>query len=151
MNAAAFDSYDAVKQLRDLGMDEPQAQAIVKIVISNNDAKVSDLATKADIALLRSDITDVRSELKADITDIRSGFKADITDVRSGLKADITDLRSELKADIANVKSDLELKIEQLKTYFTETLASSQSSMVRWTVGSILTATAVIISAIKIF
>ena len=47
-----IDTYEAVKQLMATGMSEEQAGAVVKVVNSTGDK----LATKADIAALRSEL-----------------------------------------------------------------------------------------------
>lgn len=43
---------------------------------------------------------------KSDIAELRSELKGDIAELRSELKGDITDLRSELKGDIAWLRED---------------------------------------------
>ncbi len=45
---------------------------------------------------------------KADIANLRTEVKADIADLRTEVKADIADLRTEVKADIADLRTDLE-------------------------------------------
>lgn len=73
-----------------------------------------DVATRSDVDSIRTEIADLRSELKGDIADLRSevrsdigAVKADIGAVRSELKTDIADLRSELKTDVTSLRSEL--------------------------------------------
>ena len=51
-----------------------------------------EVATRSDLDSIRTDIVDLRSELKGDIADLRLELKGDISDMR----ADLTTLRSEL-------------------------------------------------------
>ena len=73
--------------------DERLAEAIVEGLTA---ADTSSLATKTDL-------DEVRSELKLEIAELRS----DLDEVRSELKLEIAELRSELKVEIAGVRSDL--------------------------------------------
>ena len=86
---------------------------------ANSITHVNDVATKADLAeiktVLKSDIAELRTELKSDNTELRTELKAEIvqseTNLRTELKAKIaqseTNLRAELKAEIAILKAEL--------------------------------------------
>ena len=63
------------------------------------DRMTETLATKDDVAVLRS-------EIKDDITSLRSEVKDDIISLRSEIKDDIISLRSEVKGDIATLRSE---------------------------------------------
>ena len=67
MSTAAFDTYAAVKTLREAGADEAMAEAIVNTASAAAGAGHDDLATKADFAEIRTDLAEVRNELRADI------------------------------------------------------------------------------------
>ena len=60
MAAATFDMFAAAKALEDAGVDKGQAQSIAAALA---DRDRDQLATKADLAVLRSDIANLRSEL----------------------------------------------------------------------------------------
>lgn len=64
MTTLAFDTHRAVKALCEAGAAEPLAEAVVATV---GDAIAGDVATKADIAEVRTEIAQVRAELKAEI------------------------------------------------------------------------------------
>ena len=80
MTALAFDTYKAVKALREAGADEALAEAVVATV---GDAIGGNVATKADLA-------EVKAELKSDITVV----KTDLAEVKAELKADIAELET---------------------------------------------------------
>ena len=71
MTALAFDTYKAVKVLREAGADEALAEAVVATV---GDAIGGNVATKADLA-------EVKAELKSDI----AAVKADLAAVKSNI------------------------------------------------------------------
>ena len=60
MNTVTFDTHQAVKAIADSGLEHTQAEVIVATI---NNAMHQNFATK-------SDITDVKAELKADIATI---------------------------------------------------------------------------------
>ena len=60
MNALAFDTHKAVKALKEAGADERLAEAVVATV---GDAMGENVATKADIAAVRSDISALEARL----------------------------------------------------------------------------------------
>jgi SMC interacting uncharacterized protein involved in chromosome segregation len=67
----------------------------------------SAVATKTDLAELRTDlkteITELRTELKTDIADL----KTEITELRTELKTDVAELYMATRTDLAAIKSDM--------------------------------------------
>jgi len=95
--ALAFDTLKYAKKLEVAGVTRKQAEAQAEATAEVLHDLVSDtIATKKDV-------TDVRTELK----EVKAELKQDIADLRAELKQDIADLRTELKQDIANVKVDM--------------------------------------------
>ena len=131
------------------------------------------IALSANIVALRTelkaDIVSLRAELKADIVSLRAELKADI----ATLKTEIADVRVELKADIAALKTEindvrLELKhdIAALETRFdarldtsianlhrdlTATMATKQTELLKWMIGSQVGLLVAIMTLIKLF
>ena len=93
MTALAFDTYKAVKSLREAGADEALAEAVVATV---GDAIGGNVATKADLA-------EVNAALKADLAEVKAELKSDIAIV----KTDLAEVKAELKGDIAEVKTEI--------------------------------------------
>ena len=90
----AIDTLKVAKRLRAAGFTEPQAEAVVAAVQEATEG--ADLATKTDIA-------ELRTELKAEIAELRTEFKAEIADLRSELRQ--AELR--LEAKIEAIKADI--------------------------------------------
>ena len=80
-----MDTYKAVEKLVSIGVEKEHAVAFTEIINEQS----SDLATKSDIYLVKSEL------------------RSEIIKFRSELKDDIANLRSELKDDIAHFKSDI--------------------------------------------
>ena len=78
MSTLAFDTHKAVKALKEAGFGDIQAEAVVATV---GDAISGDVATKGDIAALKTDI---------------AGFKADIKAAIAALKVDIAEFKAEI-------------------------------------------------------
>jgi hypothetical protein len=63
MNSIPFDTYAAVKRLREAGFDEGQAEALIRAV--------TEAQARTDLAT-RSDLNDLRHELKQDMSALES-------------------------------------------------------------------------------
>lgn len=61
MTTIPFDTMEAVQRLRGSGMSEEQAKAVTQTV---RDAVTGGVATKADIAGLKGEIGEIKTELK---------------------------------------------------------------------------------------
>ena len=173
MAAVLYDTLRLSRTLREKGRFTPeQAEALAEAL---GEASHEDLATKADVGGVKSDIAGVESRLKADIAGVESGLKTDIAGVESGLKAeiargeadlkaeiarvetelkgDIAQVRAELKADIAQVEAGLKTDIAVIKARVTDLatkaeLADLKTDILKWMVGAIGFQTAVIVGAL---
>ena len=87
MNAATFDTHAAVTALREAGLDEAPAVAIVNTVRDAAAADHSDLATKADIVAVRSDLATAIADLKADMLKVAIGVAIGIVIANATLTA----------------------------------------------------------------
>jgi hypothetical protein len=108
MNAVPFDTLKPARKLEASGMAGPMAagtaEALAEVMIG------SDLATKADIANLRTATTADIAATKVDIASLRTELKIDIASLRTELKTDIAGLRAELKMDIGLLSRDIVIK-----------------------------------------
>jgi hypothetical protein len=99
----AIDTLKVAKRPREAGFTEPQAEAVVATV--QEAAQDANLATKGDLA-------DLRTELKAEIAELRTELKAEIAELRTELKAEVAGLRGEMRQS----ELRLEAKLEALKS-----------------------------------
>ena len=94
MSAVAFDTYAAVKTLREAGADEAMAEAIVNTASAAAEASQDELATKADLATLEARLTNTlatKAELRAAVDPLAS--KSDLAAVIAGVRAELGILR----------------------------------------------------------
>ena len=115
MSTLAFDTHKAVKALKEAGFGDIQAEAVVATV---GDAIGGDMATKGDIAVLKTDIKADIAALKTDIAEFKADIKADIAEFKAeiaGFKADIKTDIAEFKAEIAGFKADIKTDIGDFK------------------------------------
>ncbi len=106
----AFDTHEAAKELGRAGFTEIQVDALVNVARrATTLPDISNLATKSDIVVLKSDIAELRTATKSDIAELKS----DIAELTAATKSDIAELRAATKSDITVIKSDMaELKSE---------------------------------------
>jgi hypothetical protein len=93
MSALAFDTYAAVKKLKEAGFTEQQAEAQTALLTN---VIAGELATKHDIETVKHDIETV---------------KLDIENVRAELKRDIEALRADMKHDMKELELRLTIKL----------------------------------------
>ncbi|CAN1515938.1 hypothetical protein MCEMIH16_00942 [Caulobacteraceae bacterium] len=118
MTPFVFDSLSAAKQLREAGMAEGVAEAVVSVFQhASSMPDISHLATKADLdaqsVLMKADL-DARSALmKADLDARSASMRADINAWSASMRADLNAQGALLKADLdagsALMKADLEV------------------------------------------
>src|SRR5688572_12002203 len=56
----------------------------------------------------RSDIVELRAELKGDFAELRTELKGDIAELGTEFKGDIAELRTELRGDIDGLKREMQ-------------------------------------------
>ena len=93
MRWLAFDTYAAVKKLKEAGFTEQQAEAQTALL---TDVIAGELATKRDIETVKRDIENVRAELRRDIETLRAELKRDIETLRADMKHDMKELELRL-------------------------------------------------------
>ena len=68
MALAEFDTHAQVKRLTSAGFSEAQAEALASLVTSVRKTDLADLATKADLGLVKSDLAAVKADLEIRIS-----------------------------------------------------------------------------------
>ena len=94
MNAIAFDTHAHVKRLVGAGMTESQAEAVIEAVRQTAELPdISDLATKADLQMMRSELQSSIAEVRSELTATKGELRGEIT----GVGGELQGLRGELK------------------------------------------------------
>jgi hypothetical protein len=73
-----LDTHETVKSLTAAGFTDAQAEALTAALKRAVDIDLSDLATKADLAVLRGEFEMLRSELKTELAALRGEVDAKI-------------------------------------------------------------------------
>ena len=89
----SIDTLEIAKRLRDAGINEKQAEAITSALrdvlrakqVSPDNADLSRLANKDDIAALRTEMAALRTELRAERATLRTELKSEIEILRRDL------------------------------------------------------------------
>ena len=99
MNLPAFDTQKAVKEFKEGGFNDKQAEAVVTTM---NDVMSQNFATKADLFVLKGDLNKAKVDLEQTIEKVRSDLEKSIEKVRSDLEKSIEKLRTDLEQKIAD-------------------------------------------------
>jgi hypothetical protein len=143
MNAVTFDTHECYNELKEVGFNEQQAEAIarlhqktvvVAIERARHEYELDSLATKNDLNALelatRRDLKELEQSTKREIKDL----ELKIEQVRSELKRDIEASRLELKRDIEDVRLELKRDVETLRLELKKDLAETKADLQRWVV-----------------
>ena len=82
------------------------------------DARVDGMKVelKGDIAIVRRELSETKTELKGDIHSLRTELKGDMDNLRTELKGDIDKLHTELKGDMDSLRTELKGDMDNLRT-----------------------------------
>ena len=100
MATLTFDKLAYVDRLQAAGMGEREARALAEGL---DQALREEVATKSDIAAVKTDLAVVKAELAADIAAVKTELKGDIAAVKSHLVAG----EHKLRVEIQTVKHDM--------------------------------------------
>ncbi len=102
-------------------------KALIEAHVSEDTAEraVEGLAYAREVAT-KTDLAELKTELKEDISELRVEFKQDIGE----LKQDISELRAEFKQDIGELRVELKGDIGALETKIT----ALETKMLRWSI-----------------
>ncbi len=110
--------------------DESARKRLAELLVSEPDVRLAIInAVLRDVAT-KSDIQELRKELRGDIQDLRK----EMIDLNAATKSDIQELRKELKSDINELRGE----ISELRKEISD-LRKEMSSNFRWTIGVIIT------------
>src|SRR4051794_2944247 len=106
-----IDTLETSKRLRAAGFDEAQAEALVGMVRDAREADFARLVTKDDLALLRRDIEQLRTELRGEIAQLGTELRGEIAQLGTELRGEMAQLRGELTTQIAQLETRLMLRL----------------------------------------
>ena len=85
MAATVLDTHRIVRRLRDAGASEQLAETVTDVLRETRELDLSQLATKADIALLRANIDSFRATSKSDLAEAKADLRREIAEVKADL------------------------------------------------------------------
>ena len=113
-----FDTGEAIDKLQTGGFDKSQASAMVAVMVESQ----RELVTTADLELAVAKLNASHSDLKTEIADLRTELKTDF----GNLRTEFADLKTELKTDFAALRADFaECQRAQMKMHLMSVLAIS--------------------------
>jgi hypothetical protein len=160
MTALLLDTLRLSRALQDKGnFTSEQAEALAEAL---GEASQGDLATKTDLAGVRTEIAGLKTELKTElagigteIAELRTELKSEIAGARGELKSDIAgvgteiaELRTELKTKIDSVRAELKADNAELRTELKAEIAETRKDLLKWIIGAIGFQTVVILGAL---
>jgi len=129
MGMPALDTHQCIKEIKNAGFNDKQAEAFLHVVQSawmvSEDRRQIEMNERDLVSV--PDLKRTELELTLAIEKVRSDLTLEIEQVRFSLEQ----VRSDLSRDIAQVRSDLTLEIEKVRV----DLEKVKSHLVFWVVG----------------
>jgi len=139
-----FDTHKYIKSLKETGFNEQQAEMLVKSLLESRDFDLSILATREQVAEVKSDFQKEITITREQVAEVKSDLQKKIAEVKSDLQKEITITREQ----IAEVKSDLQKEIAATN----DAIKQSKVDTLKWTLPLIMTAISMIaVLMIKLF
>ena len=140
-----FDTHKYIKSLQETGFNEKQAEVLVKSLLESRDFDLSILATREQVADMKSDLKKEIAQLDAKFNKEISATREQVTDVKS----EISDVRKEIvqldnklskeisstREQISDVKSDLQKEISNVRG----DIKQIKADMLKWIVPILIT------------
>jgi len=108
MSTLAFDTHQFVIDLTKADMPEAQAEALARHYANLLNDR---LATKDDLAMLRTatkkDISELQAATKEDMSELRAATKEDMSELRAEFKEDFTTLEYKMDREFAAIRSEM--------------------------------------------
>ena len=137
MTFVTFDTYAAVKKLREAGMPEPQAEA--------------------QAALLAEALAAALEQFKADMRLHELATKGDLKELELKLDARSAELRQELETRLTELQlttkqglRELELKLEARSAELGRDIEAIKADLLKWVIGLLLAQTGLIAALVKL-
>lgn len=66
--------------------------------------KLTELSIRSETFATKSDLAELKGELRSDLVQVKGGLSTDLAQVKGGLSTDLAELKSELKSDISSLE-----------------------------------------------
>ena len=90
----------------------------------------ADVATKSDLAMVRSEIDALRTEMRSEMSAMRHDLSSEMSTLRNELLSDMSPMRS----DMSSMRSDL-------RSEFAVSVADLKADLQRWTITTLIAMT----------
>ena len=149
-----IDTHAVARTLTEADLTPAQADAITDAVrlAAEHDAAgidVETLATKSDVAAVKSDLTAVEAALKSDVAAVKSDLAAVEAVLKSdiaGVQANVTAVEAALKSDVAGVKSD----VAALEARLNARISAQETRLIKWMVGVGVGGAGLVVAALRL-
>ena len=143
MPATAFDTLHAKQALTEAGVSDAHADAIV---VMTRNAVTEGVATKTDIAGLKTDMVQLNAKIDNAAAQLDAKIENTAAQFRSDFKADI----DKLDAKIDNAAAQLDAKIENTAAQLDAKISKLESNMLRVAIGIVVGNTVLTTALIKL-
>ncbi|EMD3276983.1 DUF1640 domain-containing protein [Salmonella enterica] len=77
--------------------------------------KLTELSIRSETFATKSDLAELKGELRSDLVQVKGGLSTDLAQVKGGLSTDLAQVKGGLSTDLAELKSELKSDISSLE------------------------------------
>ncbi len=110
-----FDTLEATRKLRDGGHTEAQAEAVVEVIQDAHDELVTRDGFRAEMAELRTEMAELRTELRGEMAELRTELRGEMAELRTELRGEMAEFREEVRTEIAELRGEMTAQIAALR------------------------------------
>jgi phosphopantetheine adenylyltransferase len=142
MHYKTFDTHKYIKSLQETGFNEQQAEMLVKSLLESRDFDLSILATREQVADLKSELQKDIAATHEQISEVKSDLQKNIAQLDSKLSKEISEVKSELQKEIAATREQVthvENKLQKEIAATRDEIKQSKVDMLKWIVPIFIT------------
>lgn len=124
MAAVTFDTHAFIKQLKEAGFEEAQAEALSETFKKAQEAHLGELAT-------RHDFEELKLSIRHDIEEFKLATRHDIEELKASTKLDIEELKPSTRHDLKELELRIDGELKLLKWMTGVTLAGVVSLVLK--------------------
>ena len=130
MADVAFDTLKMAQGLKDSGMEDKQAEAVVILmhdainerVATRTDLTTTESALRGDMGALRSDMEKMETALRSDMEKMETALRGDMEKMETALRGDMEKMEISLRGDMEKMELRMTVKFFLIQASFSALL-----------------------------
>jgi hypothetical protein len=125
------DVEDILKRLGNVETDVSELKSKASAIL----ATIPHLATKADVADVRSAVAELRAEMLSEFGSVRTEMSSEFGSMRAEMSSEFGSVRTEMSSEFGSVRTEMSTGFGALRTE----MAARETAFIKWMIATVLT------------